>query len=209
VFRAIVAAGGRGNRLHLGRPKSSLLFLNRSLLWWTVLSLRKAGFCEIDVFVNDSRWVDEFRNEIYDIEGINILEDEGYPNTFLLFRDNTCKPHTYLFAYGHAPRPPADYARLAYYQTALVASAVRGTSKRQRIVSLDGQLLEPPFLVRTSSIETFAAQDWLRFFETNYASLSISPNLEIAEFNSSDEWASYQDYLEKRLKHTGLLTCEC
>jgi hypothetical protein len=195
----MIAAGGRGNRLYLGRPKSSLLFLNRSLLWWTVNSIRTAGYLHIDIFVNDAEWREEFKIQVADFDGVNVRQDVGYENTFLMFRANIKEGYDYLFTYGHAPRQPSDYRRLADYPTPVVASSVTTTSKRHLVTGF-GRLLEPPYLIRRPLIKRIQAENWQKFFESNIDALSIAPDLEISEFNSPDEWKLYQSYLEHRLK---------
>lgn len=197
--RAMIAAGGRGNRLYLGRPKSSLLFLNRSLLWWTVNSIRIAGCLNIDIFVNDAEWRDEFKTQLKDFDGVNVRQDPGYENTFLMFQANIREEYDYLFTYGHAPRQPSDYQRLAAYSTDVVVSSVSTTSKRH-LVTAFGRLLEPPHLVRRPLLKYIEAENWQEFFEDNIDDLSIAPNLEIPEFNSPDEWKLYQSYLHDRVK---------
>src|SRR5947207_6989275 len=198
AVKAIVVAGGCGRRLHLRRPKSSLELEGRSLIWWTVKSLRDAGMQPIDVFVDDAKWADVFRRQVCG-PGVRVINDPGYSSTFILFREHCPSNGTCLFAYGHAPRLPQHYSALVTYDAPLVASVVDHTSRRHRITGPGGGLLEPPFLVRPPSVRMQGISSWQDFFLANLHDASLKLHIGLGEFNFAQEWAAYQAYLHQTL----------
>lgn len=197
ILRAIVAAGGHGRRLNLDRPKSSLEFKGKSLIWWTVSSLREAGFEVIQVCVDDATWADEFAKQLEKFSGVRIIHDLSYPSTFLLFRDYSKKDATSLFTYGHAPRPAKSYEQLLTIRSPVVASVVTQTSMRQRVVAAGGVHLEPPYLIRLADVCVGEASNWQQFFEKHASVLRLAPRLDVGEFNLKAEWIAYQAYMRK------------
>lgn len=196
AIKAIVVAGGRGCRLHLRRPKSSLEFGGRSLIWWTVRSLRDAGIEAIDVFVDDVKWAEEYRAQLRGL-GIEVISDPGYPSTFILFREHCPSRGACLFTYGHAPRSAQYYSDLLASDAPLVASVVKETSMRRRISGPRGEALEPPFLIRVPDVDMRGASNWQQFFEMNLRITSLKSHLTMGEFNFEHEWAAYQRYMRE------------
>lgn len=195
--RAIVVAGGRGQRLHLDQPKSSLEFEGHILIWWTVRFLFKAGFRDLELFVNDDQWAEHFRKQLREFVNIRINRDIGYSNTFLLFRENCGNAGRCLFAHGHAPRAPEQYSTLRRYQAPIVASIVDSTSMRMPLQSVGEKSLEPPFLIQIENVKLKGISTWHQFFEQNAQSVMIGPCLGPGEFNTERDMEAYFAYLMK------------
>ena len=191
---AIVAAGGFGRRLHLGRPKSSLLFDGRPLIWWTARGLRDAGFGPVDVYVDDAEWLARFRAELSELDGVRFFCDAGY-GTYYIFR-NHCEPTgECLFAYGHAPRIAACYSSLIASNGPLVASTVARTSMRVPLVAGAAGFFEPPFLIRVHELEWGGVSSWHDLFARNAERVVPGAELVVGEFNAPCEVLAYRDYM--------------
>jgi hypothetical protein len=199
---AIIAAGGHGQRLQLGYPKSSLKHRGQSLIWWTSYSLVAAGVKHIDVYVDDAQWVNIFSEELRNFVQVRVVQDFGYESTFLLFREHCSRFSKCLFTYGHAPRPPQVYTSLLTHDVPIIACRVETSSMRHPLRLLRDKLLEPPYLIQPSSVELDTARNWQSFFERNMERLTLGVELGIGEFNTKAEWLAYRAYMQDKLRTT-------
>lgn len=194
---ALVAAGGHGLRMSLSQPKATLEFAGQSMAWWTVRSLLAAGIGRVQVYVDDTNWAAKIRAQLACFPHVSVFEDTGYASTFLLFKEKRDRYADCIFTYGHAPRCPFEYSRLAALDAPIVASVVTASSMRRLSRTQNGELLEPPLLVRRATGIAHGVKNWAEFFAINADSIAVSGLLEIGEYNSVSEWQQYQAYMPK------------
>jgi choline kinase len=194
-IRAVIAAGGTGQRVGLGFPKSCLIHSGHSLAYWNALSLHLSGIQAIDVYINSESWAVLLERELSLIPECRIVVDKGYKNTFLLFKEYYRRKEKILFVYGHSPQAASWYRKFSNTQGALVVSNVSRTSKRQPIPISDLFYAEPPYLIEVDKVNIEMVHTWSEFFKINRPLIDAQILLEIEEFNYRDEWFRYELYL--------------
>lgn len=191
-FDALVSAGGFAYRCGSGHPKSLLFAGEKTMLELTVDGLISAGCKSIIVSNNRCEW----HNKIIQIIGgrpeVVVLRDPGYLSTYnLVLQFSNVMENRFLFAYGHAPRPPELFAAVRCVEAPIGAASFLWSTKT-RTVRWGNRFLEPPFLVNKEMLH--GADGWCAFFRNNMASVGVVDTDDIPEFNYDNEVENYKIY---------------
>jgi hypothetical protein len=169
-YEAMVAAGGFGQRYHeecglAGPPKSLLMGVSRPLLLSTIEQVCAAGYGSILVLNNRPEWQSTIQSLLDPFPGVIVVEDFGYPSTFLLarsFAENMRE--RFLFLYGHAPRLAQEISRLGNLSGTTIVSGLAASSKR-KLIRKSNVFIEPPYVVNRRSLLASSVLDWSAYFE--------------------------------------------
>ncbi len=193
----IVAAGGYAKRMGILEPKPMLAIEGKTLLEYTLVSLKDAGVKNIIVFSNRTDFINQQYKIVQNFSGIQLVEDNGISSTIelLYMAREIYKATNYLFCYGNAPRTSDIYREMSNCKKEVGAIIIKKSSRRDLIQKGD-TFLEPPFFINESKINLFGHYRlWSELFKdcknSTYHSYIDAP----PEFNDHIEWYKYRRYV--------------
>lgn len=200
-FDVLIAAGGRGVRMGNCGPKSLIQIDGKPLLRYTLECLKEAGFKNLLVCIDDARLEPCYRTASSAIAGASLILGPPQPSTFPVARQHAQACHdNFVFAYGHAPRPPELFARMRCAPSSLCGCLVEDSSLREPVRIGSAQFLEPPFCLPKRLIEESTAVSWMEFFEQHRGLIRSFPADGPPEFNHPEEFERYAAYLRGHTK---------
>lgn len=193
---AVVTAGGFGNRLGLGVPKSLVLCERVPMITHVLSSLLAAGVNRFIVWNNRPEFGANLRDLCSAFPAI-VLEDEGVDCTIALAQRaaSFIGNESFLFAYGHAPRPSSFVRRMLELRAEVVATGVASSSRMAPILGAKGRWIEPPYRIRRGALESARFSNWREFFCHCPTAVLNTESWEPGEFNSLEDLGSYCSYV--------------
>ena len=191
-FDALVAAGGFGTRMGLGRPKSGLYVDDEMLLDRVVGSIQALAPRKLLICCGESR---EWRQRIagrYHGQVEVVASTSDVPSLRLLQEYLPILGDRVLFAYGHAPRPRHHLEALATCDASFAVSTVSMSTRRDLVRTVMGRFIEPPFILRTELVSRFLST-WSAMLRQHH--FEEFPMSGPGEFNSHAEFIAYASYL--------------
>lgn len=197
-YGALVTAGGHAERTGGRMPKSLLPFDSRPLVRVTVEALLAAGVDRVLVSSDRAEWQPSLKAALEGLDGVQVQEDEGFPSTFLLVRHVVDKlSESFLFLYGHSPRPVSHLAALVAAGAPAVSSPASSTMRTP--LRIRSQFVEPPYWLSRASIVSSRASTWSEYIATTASSLAMVMLDGPAEPNDDNEIHSYAAWYAGRM----------
>lgn len=171
---------------------------DRPFVLVTVEAALHAGCTRILVANNWAKWDAEFEDRLAPIEGVEVFRDPGFTSTFQLVRHflRVMDP-TFLFLYGHAPRPSHDLGHLRANEPPAV-SAYRSSTMRH-VLQRSNAFIEPPYFLDRMSVARSAAQTWADYFHEVEEELTVQVSAELPEANTEEELRTYAAAYARRV----------